>query len=143
MPQDRIERELVLPVAIERVWEALTDPAQVSQWFDIHTEIDLRPGGAAAFGWEKEGRFLAVVEDVEPLRCFSYRWCLDRDTPVDAGPTTQVEFTLEEVAGGTRLSLVETGFDAIAEDVRDRHLSDNTKGWKESMDDLAKYLGTG
>ena len=140
MTEDRIERELVLPVAIERVWEALTDPAEVSEWFDIHTEIDLRPGGAASFGWEKDGRFRAVVEEVDPPRRFAYRWCLDRETPVGEGPTTRVEFTLEEASEGTRLRLVESGFASLPEGVRDRHLADNVSGWDESLGDLARHL---
>jgi uncharacterized protein YndB with AHSA1/START domain len=138
--EDRIERELVLPVGIARVWEALTDPGRVSEWFDIHTEIDLRPGGAAAFGSKKDGRFRAIVEEVEPPQRFVYRWCLDRETPVGEGPTTRVEFTLEEVPEGTRLHLVESGFASLPEGVRDRHLADNVSGWDESMRDLAGYL---
>lgn len=140
MTRDTIERELILPVPPERVWEALTDPAHVSRWFGVEAEIDLRPGGAVVFGWPDHGRFHGVVDDVIPPSVFSYRWCLDLDTPVDAGPTTKVRFTLEAAPEGTRLTLVESGFASLPEGVRDRHLADNTQGWKEELSELARYL---
>lgn len=141
MPKDTIERELVLPAPPEQVWEALTDPGHVSKWFGVEAEIDLRPGGTVVFGWPEHGRFHGVVEDVSPPSLFSYRWCLDLDTPVDAGPTTKVQFILEPAPEGTRLKLVESGFAALPEGVRDRHLAENTTGWEEELGELAQYLG--
>jgi uncharacterized protein YndB with AHSA1/START domain len=140
MTRDTIERELILKAPVEFVWTALTDPDHVSEWFGIHTEIDLRPGGRAVFGWPKEGQFRAVVDEVDPLRTFAYRWCLERDTPLEQGPTTLVRFTLEEVADGTRLRLVESGFASLPEGVRDRHLADNTKGWIEELGELEAFV---
>jgi uncharacterized protein YndB with AHSA1/START domain len=139
--RDAIERELVLPAPPEKVWEALTDPAQVSRWFGVEAEIDLRPGGPIVFGWPEHGRFHGVVDEVVLASVFSYRWCLDRDTPVDAGPTTKVRFTLEAAPEGTRLRLVESGFASLPDGVRDRHLVDNTQGWEEELGELSRYLG--
>jgi uncharacterized protein YndB with AHSA1/START domain len=136
---DAIERELTLQAPIERVWRAITDPAEVSKWFGVEAEIDLTPGGDVAFGWS-QGRFRARVEAVEPPRRFAYRWCLDSDTPVDEGPTTLVEFTLRPEGEGTRLRLVESGFASLPEDGRARHLADNTKGWEEELGELRTYV---
>jgi uncharacterized protein YndB with AHSA1/START domain len=141
MTRDTIERELVLRAPIERVWTAITDSAQVSKWFGSEGTIDPRPGGVASFGWPGFGTFHARVDEVDPPRRFAYHWCLDKDTPVDVGPTTRVEFTLEEVAEGTRLRLVESGFASLPEGVRDRHLIENTEGWKEELAELAGYVG--
>ena len=143
MTRDTIEREMTIPVQIERVWEALTVPEHVSRWFGTEGEIDLQPGGAILFGWPGFGTFHGEVVEVEPPRRFAYRWCLDRDTPVDQGPTTTVRFTLEPVPEGTRLKLVESGFASLPEGVRDRHLADNTKGWQEELDELVKHLVEG
>ncbi len=46
------QRELV-PEPPERVWRALTDPAELAQWWCERAEVDLREGGMWAFG----GRF--------------------------------------------------------------------------------------
>ena len=40
---DRIERELLLSHPIEKVWAAITEPAQLVQWFGQTAEVDLRP----------------------------------------------------------------------------------------------------
>jgi uncharacterized protein YndB with AHSA1/START domain len=141
MTRDTIERTLTLPAPIERVWEALTDPVELSKWFGTEAEVDLRPGGAAAFGWPGEGRFHAVVTEVDPPRRFAYRWAMDRDTPVDDGISTLVTFTLEQADEGTRLTLVESGFASLPEEIRDRHLAGNTQGWQEELGELAALLG--
>ena len=139
MTRDTIEREMTLTAPIQRVWQAITDPQEVSEWFGVQAEIDLRPGGRIVFGWA-EGRFLARVEEVAPPTRFAHRWCLARDTEVDAGPTTLVTFSLEPSNGGTRLRLVESGFASLPGEVRDKHLSENTEGWAEELGELAKYI---
>jgi uncharacterized protein YndB with AHSA1/START domain len=139
--RDVIERVVVLSTPRQRVWKALTDPREVSAWFGTETEIDLRPGGRAVFGWAEEGRFEVVVDAVDPPSLFAYRWALDRDRPVDEGPSTRVEFSLEEIPEGTRLRLVESGFAALPDGVRDRHLADNTEGWELELAELAVHLG--
>jgi uncharacterized protein YndB with AHSA1/START domain len=140
MTGDTIERELLLPAPPERVWDALTDPTQVSQWLGTEAEIELRPGGAAAFGWPEEGRFLARVEDVDRPRRFSFRWAHECDTPVDQGPNTLVAFTLEPFGAGTRLRLKESGFASLPEKIQAQALRDNSAGWQEELADLARYL---
>src|SRR5262245_39290976 len=130
MADDTIEREMTLRAPIERVWQAITDPAEVSKWFGVEAEIALTPGGDVAFGWLK-ARFRGRVEAVERPRRFACRWCLDSDTPVDEGPTTLVEFTLRPQGEGTVLRLVESGFASLPGDGRARHLADNTQGWEE------------
>ncbi len=42
---DRIEREIHLRAPVERVWQVITEPRYVAQWFGQKAEIDLRPGG--------------------------------------------------------------------------------------------------
>ena len=48
---DSIERELILPVARERVWAALTQAQRLGAWFGTQATVDLRPGGAVTFIW--------------------------------------------------------------------------------------------
>ena len=61
-------------------------------------------------------QFVVLVESMEPERRFSFRWhpnAIEPDQDYSKEPTTLVEFTLEDAEGGTRLRLVESGFDAI------------------------------
>jgi uncharacterized protein YndB with AHSA1/START domain len=93
-----VTREIVFPVPPDEVWEALTDPEQLEEWFANDVELEPREGGAGVFRWDngEERRATVVVAD-EPERLV-----LDWD---DEGT---VELTLEEVGEGTRLLVRES-----------------------------------
>jgi uncharacterized protein YndB with AHSA1/START domain len=128
---DRIERQFTLDVSREEMWAAITEPELLGQWFGSRAELDLRPGGEGLFIWDElDVTTHVTVETVEPPEKFSYRWRSSKD-----GPTTLVEFSLEEVPGGTRLTLVESGF-ASAPEARQR----NELGWDEELGELRDLL---
>lgn len=130
-----IDRIVELRANPERVWRALTDPAELAGWFGAKGALDPRPGGAASFEWDGDGRFEARVEAVDPPRLLAWRWARERDTPVDDGPSTLVEFRLEPSgSGGTRLHLRESGFERPEDRVA------NSGGWLEELGDLAAFL---
>lgn len=136
---DRIERELLLPHPIERVWTAITDPSELAKWFGDSAEVDLRPGGAAMFAWsEHDMRGPAVVEAVDPPRRFAFWWVAGGGDTVEPHNRTLVDFTLEPVDGGTRLRLVESGFAALADG--EKHHSGNSEGWTAELGELEAYL---
>jgi uncharacterized protein YndB with AHSA1/START domain len=141
MVADRIEQEILIDAPPEVVWELVTDPAHLGAWFGDAAEIDLRPGGDAAFTWEEGGRFLGRVERVEPPRFFSYRWARPKDTPPAEGNSTLVEFSLSAEGEGTRLRVVESGFATLArsEDEKAEHFADNTEGWTVELGHLREY----
>jgi uncharacterized protein YndB with AHSA1/START domain len=131
--QDRIERQMTFPLPREEVWAAITEPEQIRKWFGTETELDLRPGGEGAFRWDNV-EVRVTVEEVDAPSRFSYRW-EPSNTP-SGGPTTLVQFDLEEVEGGTRLSLVESGFASLPPDSR----RENEFGWDEELGHLRTYL---
>jgi uncharacterized protein YndB with AHSA1/START domain len=137
---DSIERDIILPVPPERVWTALTRPDQLGAWFGTHASLDLRPGGEVVFTWDgstgPSGTKRGVVEVVDPLRRFVFRW---QSSP-DAQPMTRVEFTLEPYAEGTRLRVVESGFASLPPDVRGRSHEANSEGWQRELGELLQYL---
>ena len=49
---DTIEREVLLPAGVARVWAAITEAEQLAAWFGQRASIDLQPGGAVVFSWE-------------------------------------------------------------------------------------------
>jgi uncharacterized protein YndB with AHSA1/START domain len=57
-----------------------------------------------------------------------------------AAPSTLVEFTLEEVAGGTQLKLVESGFASLPEAFQEQPYREYEGGWKASLGRLRTYL---
>ena len=57
-----------------------------------------------------------------------------------AEPTTLVEFTLEDVPEGTRLTVVESGFDALPAGWRFEAFRENESGWIEQMQNVRRYV---
>ena len=51
-----------------------------------------------------------------------------------------MDFRLEKIAGGPRLTVVESGFDHVPAHRRAEALRMNTKGWEIQMDNIAQYL---
>lgn len=141
MPQDWIEREILIEASREHVWAVLTEAQQVAGWFGDSAEIDLRPGGSARFGWAEHGVHRAVIQRVEPPSLFSYRWARDTDTEPGDGNSTLVEFTLTEVFAGTLLRVVETGFASlhVSDQEQDKAVQENTDGWIAELAELKEY----
>lgn len=146
MSTNQVEREVIIDAPVTRVWALITESEHVGRWFgDAGAEIDLRPGGAIEFRWKEHGSSRGTVVDVKPPRRFSYRWVslpsARGQAPTD-GNTTLVEFTLESVpGGGTRLRVVESGFEALecAPEERAEALRGNTRGWRAELQDLEDY----
>src|SRR5262249_61166964 len=58
-----VTREIVFPVPPDEVWEALTDPEQLEEWFANDVELDPTEGGEGVFRWDNgEERHATVVE---------------------------------------------------------------------------------
>jgi uncharacterized protein YndB with AHSA1/START domain len=145
MVPEQIERETVIAAPVERVWTLLTQAEHLGRWFgDTGAEIDLRPGGAFSLSWEQHGTVRGRVVDVEPNERFSYRWIVigDREhgDPVE-GNSTLVEFTLHAEGDGTRLRVVESGFDSLEAEAEKQteRVEDNRRGWGIKVADLREY----
>jgi hypothetical protein len=54
---------------------------------------------------------------------------------------TLVVFMLAEVAGGTSLTVVETGFDKIPASRLAKALEMNSNGWAAQMENIKRHLG--
>jgi uncharacterized protein YndB with AHSA1/START domain len=98
-----VVREVVFDSPPEEVWEALTEPERLEDWFANDVEFDLEQGGV--FRWEDGEVRRAVVEEVEPERRLAIRWW---DPERDGAGESGVTFTLEDVPDGTRLIVTET-----------------------------------
>ena len=93
-----VEREITFPAEPAEVWEALTDPERLEEWFANEVSLDARPGGRGVFRWDDGEERRATVAAVEPER----RLALEFD---DEG---SVELTLEPCVAGTRVVVVES-----------------------------------
>ncbi len=144
---DRIEKHIVLKAPRARVWRALTDAEAFGQWFGVRLEGPFAPGARLSGRITHEGYehlpFEITVDRMEPERLFSWRWhphAIEPDTDYSGEPTTLVEFELSDVAEGTRLRVVESGFDGIPMSRRATAYRGNDEGWAAQMVAIERYL---
>ena len=67
-------------------------------------------------------------------------YAVSPDVDYAAEPTTLVEFRLEEAAGGTLLTMVESGFDRLPSDRRAEAFRMNDRGWAEQTANIARHV---
>jgi uncharacterized protein YndB with AHSA1/START domain len=96
----------------ERVWEALTTPEQIRQWFfGVDTESDWRVGGSLVHRGEHQGRPYedkgAILELVAPRRFVHTHWSPMSGLPDTPDSYQRVTWTLEPADGGTTLTVAE------------------------------------
>ena len=73
-PERVVEKTVHFPASRERVWMAITDPAELAMWFGDEAELDLRVGGDGAMTWENHGRYEMRVEEVHAPRRLVWSW---------------------------------------------------------------------
>lgn len=158
MDPDRIEKKIVLKASQERVWRAISDSARFGKWFGV--EID----GPFVAGKEASGRIAptkvdpevarlqepylgfpwrVVVERIEPMKLFSFRWhpgAVDPTHDYSNEPMTLVTFELAEAEGDTLLTITDSGFEQIPLDRRAKAIGGNDAGWTHQTKLIEKYL---
>jgi len=144
---DRIVKTVELKAPVSRVWRALTDYNEFGEWFRVRLDGPFRPGavstGKMTFPGYEHYPWLAVVERMEHERLLSFRWHdFDEKSGIDIAkqPTTLVEFHLEPVTNGTRLTIIESGFEGIPEPRRLEVLRGNTEGWNIQANHIAAHV---
>ena len=123
-----------LPHPPEKVWRALTDPALLAEWLLPVIGLELKPGAAFMFktqpypGWD--GTVSCRMLEIEPQRKIRYTWSVPF-------LETVVTFTLTATASGTRLSLVQSGFN----ESQKKEFGGARYGWKMMGGKLVDLLG--
>jgi uncharacterized protein YndB with AHSA1/START domain len=79
------------------------------------------------------------VERVEEPKVFGFTWHI-YGLPDEDPRRTYVEFTLEPDGAGTRLTVVESGFAQLPDDVYHKAFDGNTDGWRSELGELVTYL---
>lgn len=138
---DTIVQELVMNAPAERIFDALVDPAQRVQWWNVEGrfqlkqfESDLRPGGKWAMrGTAMEGRpFLihGVYREIERPRLLSFTWLPDW---YEGATESLVRWDLAERDGITTVRLTHSNLKT--ETARTSH-----RGWPQILGWLKAYV---
>ncbi len=138
MEKATIERTIWIAAPRERVWQAITDPAQIEQWFSPGTPWErtaLEVGGKLyARGYESQA---GIIEQIDAPRQFTYRW---ESQPPDPRLTTITTYRLEEENGGTRLIFTESLSGSLTEEARQQRIEGTDAGYKMALENLQAYL---
>jgi uncharacterized protein YndB with AHSA1/START domain len=144
---DRIEKQVILDAPRPRVWRALTDVAQFNAWFGVSLTAPFAPGaevtGKIGLKGYEHVTMRIWIQTMDAEREFSFRWhpyAVEPGVDYSAEPTTLVSFTLEDVPRGTKLTIVESGFDAIPASRRAKAFTMNDKGWTGQAESIRTFL---
>jgi uncharacterized protein YndB with AHSA1/START domain len=135
-----LELQVVVDSPRERIFNALTDAAEVARWWGPHgftmaeIDLDLRVGGGYRFtmqppegdSFHLAGEFL----EIEPPRRLVYTFRYEEPDPDDR--ETVVALTLEEVDGTTHVSLSQGDF------ATEGRLELHRSGWTDSFERLTE-----
>jgi uncharacterized protein YndB with AHSA1/START domain len=155
---DRIVKRIFLRAPQERVWRAVSEARQFGAWFGMQfdgefaagepisgvlvpTRVD--PEVAKTQAKYSGMKFGFIVDRIEPMRRVRFRghpFAIDSSYDYSKEPTTLVEFTLEPKDGGTQLTIVESGFDAIPIERRADAFEANGEGWEAQAQMIDRYL---
>ena len=144
---NRIEKRIELRAPRSRVWRAIADAQEFGTWFRVNLEGPFVEGqtirGNITHPGYEHVKMEMQVERIDPERYFAYRWhpyAVDPAVDYSAEPTTLVEFTLDAGEGGTALTIVESGFDAIPAGRRDEAFRMNGNGWAGQSKNIARHV---
>jgi uncharacterized protein YndB with AHSA1/START domain len=141
-----VRRTIHISAPIEKVWSAVTLPEHISRWFGQTVLDGSGPGARGTITWPERDSVPLQVEAIDAPTMVAYRWNNDDASgtvpgQIDLERSTVFTFTLEATAGGTQLTVVESGFDRTSDP--SANLESHRQGWNAELDKLVSLLEGG
>jgi uncharacterized protein YndB with AHSA1/START domain len=145
MEYGSIEREIQIDASPEVVYQVVSTPEHLREWWPDEVEpgedgtMNIRFGPADAPDVNAET--LTVVEE-DPPRRFSFRWISDEGESATSSQSLLVTFDLVPTDGGTLLRFSETGFREKGWEaaVLEEQYADHANGWDHFLPRLVAYV---
>lgn len=137
---DKIEREISIQAPIATVWEVITKPEYISQWFGSQVEIDVRRGGKGKLIWGEDFEAPLEIVAVEKPHLFSFLWVAPDEETKPTNQQTLVEFRLTEDGAETKVCFTESGFEKlqISAEQKATLIANHTPGWADILSKLER-----
>lgn len=147
MEYGRIEREIHVEAAPDVVYEVISKPEHLTEWWPDDAELEPVPGatGVIWFGDrtspEAKVAPLTVVE-ADPPRRFSFRWVYEEGEAARPGNSLLVTFDLSPSGTGTLLRFSEVGFRERGWEaaVLEQAYREHSTGWDHFLPRLVTYV---
>ncbi|WP_412808165.1 SRPBCC family protein [Nocardia sp. SC052] len=143
MEYGSIEREIHVDASPEVVFEVVSSPEHISEWWSDDAEFDAAPGAVGELVWGDRVDVVPIrVVRAEPPRLFSFRWCYPGGAIDDSAGSLLVTFELTPSGAGTRIRLTETGFREMGWEVAklEEQYRDHSVGWDTFVPRLGEYI---
>ena len=140
-----IERELYIDATPDVVYQVISDPRHVTEWWPDGATYEAVAGseGSISFGDCSQGGKLVGFTVVEalPPRSFSFRWTQEPNEAAREGNSLLVTFELEPSGDGTLVRFRETGFREMGWEaaVLEATYLDHANGWEHFLPRLVSY----
>ncbi len=140
-----IDRELYVDASPEVVFEVLSRPEHIRDWWSAETDFDPIAGTESSFTWTDKdtGRHHSTpftVVDLDPPRRFSFRWTYDDGEIAGPDNSLLVTFELIPTGEGTTVRFRETGYRERGWEVAvlEAQYNDHRQGWDFYLPRLAE-----
>jgi uncharacterized protein YndB with AHSA1/START domain len=145
MEYGSIEREIYVDARPELVFEVVSRPEHIREWWPDHADLEPTPGaeGRIVFGDPATGHAEALtVVAVEPPRLFSFRWVYEDGAVPAADNSMLVTFELAEAGEGTTIRMTETGFRERGWEIAqfEAAYQEHVEGWDHFLPRLGAYV---
>jgi uncharacterized protein YndB with AHSA1/START domain len=140
-----IEREIYVEATPEVVFEVVSSPEHVREWWPDEARYEVRAGAAGeiVFGDPDAGGGVVGFTVVEalPPRTFTFRWTHEVGEEAGAGNSLLVTFELVPSGVGTLVRMTETGFREQGWEVAtlEQQYREHVAGWDHFLPRLAAY----
>lgn len=136
-----VERNIWINAPQDRVWQAITTTEQLQQWWghDYWAITELKLGGIVKFG-DADDPMIAVISVLDPPNQFTLHWSPQAQYHLIEMYTTYV---LVAENGGTRVTVTETGLEALPPDLRQERYDATFKGYATVLAGLRDYIESG
>ena len=147
MDYGSIEREIHIDATPEVVYQVISTPEHLREWWPDDARFAPAPGSAGEIvfrGHGGDGRVGFTVVEVRPPHTFSFRWTHPVGEVAGEGNSLLVTFELTASGGGTLLRMTETGFRAMGWEaaVLEEQYREHATGWDFYLPRLVSYAPT-
>jgi uncharacterized protein YndB with AHSA1/START domain len=143
MEYGRIEREIHIDAAPDVVFDVITTPAHIREWWGgVETAVEPTAGATGELVFGETQVVPMTVVDAVPPRLFSFRWVYSSGEIATDGNSLLVTFELEPSGAGTRLRLTETGFREMGWEaaVLEEAYREHSVGWDTYVPRIGEYV---